>query len=151
MLETAIEIKKYEMYGHRLERTAKMMKLYFSRFLNNSDAGVTVDQYVISSILHKNGIMSQQDLAEMSHKDAPTVTRILDIMVEKNLIDRIQDANDRRKFAISLTDTGIEKYRNLEQEVDIFRSECYHGLDDADLEVFSRCLDKIFDNLTKAN
>ncbi|MDZ7898154.1 MAG: MarR family transcriptional regulator [Arcicella sp.] len=41
-----------------------------------------------------NGV-SQNELAEMTVKDAPTVTRIIDLLVKKGLAERTMAENDR--------------------------------------------------------
>ena len=89
--------------GFLLEKTAKLMKLHFSRMLLlHPEIDITVDQWIILDLLHSGEKINQQKLAELAFKDAPTVTRILDILEQKKYIARKTDKGDRRKFDISL-------------------------------------------------
>ena len=152
MYEVELPIRQLEMYGHRLERTAKMMKLYFSRALASSpDIDITVDQYVVLTILNRNEELTQLDIAKASYKDAPTITRILDILTDKGYVKRETDENDRRKFIISITPGGKKIFKTANVTVNDFRQMCYNNISEEKLDVFAECLDTIFDNLTNNN
>ena len=50
--------------------------------------------------------MSQVELAEMTFKDKPNVTRMLEVLERKQLIFRQPDENDRRAYKVFLTEVG---------------------------------------------
>ena len=63
--------KKHEISGFTLEKTVKLMKLTFSRILlMHQEVDVTVDQWVVMHILCKHQQLSQQELGELTFKDA---------------------------------------------------------------------------------
>ncbi len=67
-------------------------------------------------ILH---ILSHQDftmgeLAERMHVTAPTVSRTVDNLVARGLVDRHPDANDRRRIWLRLTSEGYSLAGQLE-------------------------------------
>jgi DNA-binding MarR family transcriptional regulator len=130
--------------GFLLEKTAKLMKLHFSRILAaHPEIDITIDQWIILDLLFNQGPINQQNLAEMSMKDAPTVTRILDILENKQYIHRQLDANDRRKFNISLLEKGREMHELVWPLAQSFRAECYNNLSAEELRTFSSVLVKI--------
>jgi len=130
--------------GFLLEKTAKLMKLHFSRSLaNHASIDITADQWIILDILHQQSPLSQQMLAEMAMKDAPTVTRILDLLESKKYITRENHPADRRKFNIVLTRKGEKMYHTVWPLAQSFRAECYQGLTSAELNTFSKVLSKI--------
>lgn len=144
--------KRQEALGFAMEKTVKMMRLTFNRLLLlHPEAEVTVDQWILINILHKYGVLSQQALGEYTFKDAPTVTRMIDLMVEKGLVTRQADVKDRRKFNISLTDTGTKMFKISEKVAHEFRASAYEGIHDSELETLDTILKKIFDNLAKLN
>ena len=96
--------KKTEISGFIIERTAKRMKQSFKKILKEKNAGITVDQWVILQELKKEDGLSQFEIASRTFKDAPTVTRIIDLLCKKQLLRRLPDTTDRRKFNIFLTD-----------------------------------------------
>lgn len=145
-------VAKKVLSGFKLEKTVKLMKLSFSRILLlHPDIDVTVDQWVILHFLYIHKKLSQQELADLAFKDAPTITRMLDLMESKGLVVRHLDTDDKRKFKIKITDFGKEKHNIIEPLVDEFRSEAYAGLTDEQLITLEIALDTIFTNLSKSN
>lgn len=152
ILETKKMDGRLEMSGFTLERTVKLMKLSFSRILLlHPETDITVDQWVVINMLYKHNALSQQELGELCFKDAPTITRMIDLLVSKSLVSRTHDINDRRRFIIRLTDQGMSIYHFIYPLVREFRSEAYDGLSNEDLAHLDRSLNKIFENLSKQN
>ncbi|MBK9736020.1 MAG: MarR family transcriptional regulator [Saprospiraceae bacterium] len=144
--------KRYEVSGFAIEKTVKLMKLSFSRILLlHPEIDITVDQWIIIQLLHKHTSLSQQELSDLAFKDAPTITRMIDLMVQKNLATRNPDSNDRRKFIISLTNQGIFMYKQVSPVVNEFRAEAYADISNEELATLEKIMNKIFLNLSKQN
>ena len=145
ILETKKMDGRLEMSGFTLERTVKLMKLSFSRILlMHPETDITVDQWVVINMLYKHNALSQQELGELCFKDAPTITRMIDLLVSKKLVSRTHDINDRRRFIIKLTDEGMSIYHYIFPLVREFRAEAYDGLSNEDLAHLDRTLNRIF-------
>ena len=78
--------------------------------------------------------------------NAPTISRIIDNLVKKGLVDRIGEQGDRRKTSISITSQGADLISQCREEVDRLRNLSWEGLSDSDYEDFTRILDKVFEN-----
>ena len=50
--------------------------------------------------------MPQVELADRTFKDKPNLTRMIDVMDKKGLVERRKDENDRRTYNVYLTDPG---------------------------------------------
>lgn len=135
-----------QQYGFRIERTAKRIKQNLQRRFNELNSGITVDQWVILDVLHQQEGLSQYEIADKTYKDAPTVTRIIDLLCKKELTQRVMDPNDRRRFNIHLTEAGVEKVNELLPIVKEFRQGGWDGLNEQDYEQLIRILDNIFNN-----
>lgn len=144
---TPIKDKKSEVSGFVLERTAKRMKQYFQQKLALAGAEITVDQWVVLQQLEREEGLSQLDIARATFKDAPTITRIIDLLCKKKLTQRISDPEDRRRFRIELTPAGRRKIEEVLPVVKSFRREAWQGLSDAEVDRLVASLNKIFDNL----
>lgn len=143
-IKPASNNKKELISGFLLEKTAKMMKLHFSRALAvNQEIEITADQWIILDIVYNLEPISQQDLADQSMKDAPTVTRILDILENKQFLSRQAHPTDRRKFQIVLLEKGRELYDLVWPVVRNFRATCYQDISPEELEIFLSVLYKI--------
>ncbi len=134
-------------YGFLIEKTGKKLKQTLQSLFNHLKEDITVDQWVILHELDKNGSLSQSELGNNTYKDAPTVTRIIDLLSKKNLISRKPDSSDRRKYKIELTKTGKKLIEKLTPYVVEFRKLGWTGLNKKDLKQLKAILDKIYANL----
>lgn len=141
--------KRTRTSGFIMERTTKRMKQYFQRILAEADAGITVDQWVILQQLSQQDGRSQLELARATFKDAPTVTRIIDLLSQKKLVERTPDPADRRRFRIRLTTMGKEKINAVLPLVINFRQAAWAGLSDQQIDQLVDTLNIIFDNLAE--
>lgn len=123
---------EYQPYGYLIERTAKSMKQYLQRKFNEGNLGITVDQWLVLDVLHQSNGISQYEIAKRTYKDAPTVTRIIDLLGKKQLVQRETNPNDRRRFNISLTKEGKEKVANILPIVQEYRRLGWSGLSEPD-------------------
>ena len=75
---------------------------------------LTPDQYVILSLLLENEeIVYQRQLAEIMFKDRANISRIIDIMQQNKLIEKIPDSNGRKIYKLIVTEKG----KKLKDEV----------------------------------
>ncbi|MEZ4909226.1 MAG: MarR family transcriptional regulator [Saprospiraceae bacterium] len=147
-----LPIIEHELSGFTIEKLSKVMKLSFSRrLLMSPDIDVTVDQWVCMKLLHDHGHLNQQQLSELSLKDAPTLVRIIDKLEDKNLLTRSTDHLDRRKTNLSLTKKGITTVAKIKPILQSFRAEAYNGITKSELQAMEEIVYKIFNNLNIQN
>ena len=144
-------IDKYNAYSFLLDRTARRVKQYAQYQFNCQQFGITVDQWAILKNLHQYTDLSQKELADYCGKDQPTLTRIVDILVSKQLVERRANPADRRSFVVHLTKAGIEKVDTLAERISEIRMQAWKHLDEADFEQLKRILNTIYDNLEVNN
>lgn len=148
MTNDAFEIDwKADTSGFMLERTARRMKQFVQEHLHQAGAGITVDQWLILQELNRQDGQSQLDIAKATYKDPPTMTRILDILVEKGLVHREHDPADRRRFSILLTPAGRQKIEEVLPLVRAARREAWGGLTEFEMADLTRMLDLVFNHL----
>ena len=142
-----MQTEHYNAYSFLLERTARRVKQYAQYQFNCREFGVTVDQWSILKNLNQHADLSQKELAEYCGKDQPTLTRIVDLLVRKNLVERRANPADRRSFVVHLTTTGKQKIDMLAGNVGEIRMQAWKNLNEADFEHLKRILNTIYDNL----
>lgn len=148
MLSTlGINEKRSALSGFVIERTAKRMKQACQQYLNQAGIDLTVDQWVILQELDQFDGQGQIELARKTFKDAPTVTRIIDLLCQKGLTQRIVAPDDRRKFHIFLTPQGKSTIVEVLPAVREFRIKAYENLNDAEMDLLNDIMDRIFENL----
>ena len=144
---TPLQGKQSEISGFILERSAKRMKQYFQHCLSSANAGITIDQWVVLSVLDKQDGISQLDIAKATYKDAPTITRIIDLLCQKGLTQRITNKRDRRRFDIQLTELGRERIEQVLPVIQDARRQAWKGLKDEEIDQLVNTLNMVFDNL----
>ncbi len=139
--------EQFSMYSYLLDRTARRVKQYAQRRFTSENFDITVDQWLILKNLN-NTDRNQSSLAELTGKDHPTLTRIIDLLCKKGLTERRVHTNDRRSFTVHLTDFGQEKVERLSPKVAEIRMKAWENLSEEDYENLKRILNSIYNNLT---
>lgn len=135
-------------YFFKIDTTIKKIRNALQKQLNEAGFDLTVDQWVlIDHIFRKQGI-SQNELAELTFKDPPTVTRIVDLLEKKGLVERNPAVGDRRKFNLFLTEKGEKTYTEAFPIVAEIRYKGWGDLDEDDYQHFVRIMDSIYKNFT---
>lgn len=109
---------------------------------------ITVDQWLVIKNLYEKEGLNQSELAELTFKDHPTLTRIIDILCKKGLVERVMHPNDRRSFIIVLSPTGKSKVEELKPSVKQIRTQAWNNLSEQDFAHFKHVLDTIYENLS---
>lgn len=130
-----------------LEQTVRQVRAYAQRHLDLLETGITIDQWVLLKIVDERKQISQVELAQVAHKDTASITRILDLLQKKKLIQRIDDEYDRRKYMISLTAEGQAFVLRNIPIVDQLRNQIVDGISEEELRSLKSILAKIRENV----
>ena len=133
-------------YFFKIDTTIKKIRNALQKRFIESDIDLTVDQWVVIDHLYKHIGVSQNILAEMTTKDAPTITRIIDLLVKKKLVERRMADDDRRKFNIFLTPDGNEVFEKALPMVQEIRRQGWGNLSQDDYRHLVRIMDSIYQN-----
>ncbi|HMQ47958.1 MAG TPA: MarR family winged helix-turn-helix transcriptional regulator [Saprospiraceae bacterium] len=134
--------------GFLLENTAKRMKQYFQQQLQEAEAGITVDQWVVLQVLSAHRGISQFEIAQATQKDPPTITRIIDLLCRKQLTKRVTAPDDRRKFIVQLTALGEQKIADTWPVIEKSRQHAWRGISEKDIDQLKQLLMGIHNNLS---
>ena len=83
---------------------------------------VTEEQWRILQLLSDERGRSMGDLAELVLMNHPALTKNIDRLVSRNLVQRAADAHDNRKVLVYVSDLGLEVVLRLKKSVD-----AHHG------------------------
>ena len=140
-------IKKFDSYSYLLDRTARRVKQYAQQKFSAENFNITVDQWLILKNLDNDRYLKQTELADITGKDTPTLTRIIDLLCRKGFTERVIHKTDRRSFTVHLTESGKQLLNELSPKVGDIRMKAWEGLSEADYEDLKRILNKIYQNL----
>jgi MarR family transcriptional regulator, transcriptional regulator for hemolysin len=93
-----------ESIGFSTAQMSRNLIRYLTHYLKPYD--ITPEQWTVLKNLTEHQGISQKDLACKAKKDQPTLTRILDILERKKLIQKRMNKEDRRSFFIYATNKG---------------------------------------------
>lgn len=134
--------------GIYIDRTYKVVRQDLINRFKQEGVDLTPEQWIILSKLQEKGQLSQTELAAMSFKDKPTVSRIIDLLVQKGFVNRNADGQDRRKFIIQTTAAGDGIIEKAAPIVAASREVGWRDLSQEAYDELLRTLDKIFANYT---
>ncbi len=137
----------FSSYSHLLDRTARKVKQYAQRRFNAENFEVTVDQWLVLKNLNDYPQLNQSELAEITGKDHPTLTRIIDLLCKKDLVERRLNPNDRRSFTVHLTAKGMQSVKEWGSKMPEIRMKAWENLTEEDYIHLKRILDTIYSNL----
>lgn len=130
-----------------MERNMRRARHITYQVFNKHGIDLTVDQWVTLKKISETENISQKEIAEAVFKDAPTVTRIIDLLCKKGLTERKTNPNDRRKFFIHLTEEGEKTIRSVFPLVKLLRLQSTKNFSKEELNELRNYLNRIFDNL----
>lgn len=141
-------MSQYKELGSFIDRTYKVVRQDLINRFKNVGVDITPEQWVILAKLSEKD-MYQTELASMSFRDKPTVSRIVDLLVKKQLVKRIPDKDDGRKYHISITENGEAMIEKAKPSVEESRKLGWTNLTDKEYDNFIATLDKIFTNYSE--
>jgi DNA-binding MarR family transcriptional regulator len=92
--------------GYRLARA-------LDEVIANLGSDIRPREFPILNRLHQHGALNQVQLAELTYKDRPAITRMLDRLIARKLVSKVPDPLDRRAFVVSLTPSGSALRNNI--------------------------------------
>ena len=94
-----------------------------------------------------NSTTSVTELARAAYLHPGAMTRLLDKLEARGILQRVADPNDRRALHIHLTDAGKAIWRDIDQCGQRVREAALHGLDSAERDQLTALLERVRDNL----
>ncbi|HSG47502.1 MAG TPA: MarR family transcriptional regulator, partial [Longimicrobiales bacterium] len=113
-----------------LLRTADEVRRYLTRLLEPED--VTVQQFNVLRILRGAGPegLPTLEIGRRMVEQQPGVTRLVDRLVAKELVDRERDAVDRRRVVCTIREAGLEMLARVDEIFKTMEGEVVAGLPD---------------------
>ena len=124
-------IKEIAVYVNILN--SRIKKCFIDRLQQNG-INVTPEQYLVLDILWEKQSLSQQNIADLIQKDKNSVTKIIDSLEKKNLVNRVVDQKDRRINKIELTKEGLALEKITTEVAINFMNDTVKDIDGQDLD-----------------
>lgn len=109
--------------------------------------GLARAQWQVLSHVRRAGAISQKELQGLLHVEPATLTGIVDALVAKGWLDRLEHAEDKRVKVVRLTAEGEERWGDIPDVVDIVEARMLAGIPKADARILADVVEKIIANL----
>jgi len=134
-----------ERFGFLLSRLARGWRRHLDARL--APRGISYARWVTLVYLQRDGEgMQQRELADYMGIEAPTLVRTLDQLERLGLIERRPHPDDRRAKSVHLTTAASRDLATFSEAAASVRGELLAGIDDAELEVCFRVLERVLAN-----
>jgi MarR family transcriptional regulator, organic hydroperoxide resistance regulator len=108
-----------------------------------ADHELTLDQWRVLDTLVQQGPLSMSDLGGRTRVPGPTLTRIVDRLVERSLLYRNVDATDRRRVLVHAADRGRALCRSLGPRISAAERGGLAALSTAEADTLRRLLERL--------
>lgn len=111
-----------------------------------ADAQPVAPQHLLVLRSVAEGATTPGEVATVCDRHASSISRVLDVLVDNDLVDRRPDPDDRRQVRLRLTDQGADLVRRFEQLDHALSARMLAGFDDEDARRLTSYLDRIAGN-----
>jgi len=135
--------KKFYQAVHQIITTGHWITDRISAELKVYD--MTEPQFNVLRILRgaKGNPLTVQEILEQMVQRSSNITRIVDRLIGKGMVERKECATNRRKMDVSITEKGLTQLKKLDQKVAQFYAPMTENLNDAELESLVELIKKL--------
>ncbi|WP_417320396.1 MarR family winged helix-turn-helix transcriptional regulator [Emcibacter sp.] len=105
--------------------------------------GIAPPEWKVMAHLHRFPDISAADVAEKTALDKVAVSRAVNSLLDKGLIQRSYAQEDRRRSILNLTNKGGDIYRQIEPLVTEYETALLDALDDREKADLDRLISKL--------
>lgn len=115
----------------------------------NQGVSISPEQHFLLRILTSQEESIQSDLAEIMQKDKSAIMRHVDQLEKLGFVIRVNDAIDRRKKHIVMTESGSEVLKKCEEVITNLMGKNMQDISEEELSTFKKVLLKLKENAEK--
>jgi len=128
-----------------------LVPLYYKNVMRNKRAitGVQVAQFHTLKVLREYGPLPMSEIGDRLYISRPYMTRLADLMIIDDLVERRPDPTDRRVINLAITEQGKKHLKSWISGYKKDLSRDLSGLDSGDVEKLYTALEDVCRILTK--
>lgn len=141
------QIHNDELFDILVGKISAAINLTFLRSFVAEGIDISTEQWSVMACLWKEDKVTQQKLCELTAKDKPSMTRLIDKLEKSRLVTRVSDPTDRRTNIIHLTSAGVALQAKATEIVMRVANRTLNGISEEELNTSRTVLKKIMANL----
>ena len=135
-----------KLLGYMLGQSLRVFKNQMVTEFKELEIELTIEQFVILSLLNSNCDLIQRDLASQLQKDKSIIVRQINCLLENQYVVRLTNKDDKRVKNLILTKKGFEKLNQMKEIASEVSRKLLTGISENELEIFQNVLLKIQEN-----
>jgi len=105
--------------------------------------GVTIAQWRVLAVLAEHDTLHSKAIGELASMDKSKVSRAVQQMEAKELLERQKDPADNRASFVSLTEAGFDLYYQIVPQVKQWEEEFMSGVDENEHDTVLKFIDQL--------
>lgn len=120
----------------------------FAKVINQWDLGMH-QQAVLTALveLDDEGVTSQKELGDIVGIDPRNIVPVLDSLENRNLVERISDQDDRRRYSIRLTKQGRDLAQKIKSSGQELEEKMFAALNQSERRTLHDLLLKLYNSI----
>lgn len=135
--------------GFYITQIKQRQERIFEKLLRENGIEISGGQGRILFVLWKNDNLTVSEISRKTSLAKNTVSIVVDGMVQKGILERTINPDNRRQTIISLTEYARNLQGKYEQVSQQMNRLFYQGFSEEERAEFERCLSRILDTLTR--
>jgi DNA-binding MarR family transcriptional regulator len=132
-----------------IHRVYQAERVEMFRLFRDEEEELTPEQWIVLVRLWEDDGRTQTELGESTFRDRPTMSRILDSMERRGLLERRADPESARAWRVHLTARGKGLRKKLVPKAKHLVERSQRGISAKDLATTRETLMQMFANLTQ--
>jgi DNA-binding MarR family transcriptional regulator len=132
---------------YSIEKSIKTYRQFAQKNISKAGIEITIDQWLVLKTIEEDNTISQKDIATKTFKDVASITRIIELLVQKGYLSRNLKSQDRRRFELILTDEGNTIIEKMQPYIQINRAQALKNITDEEIINLHSTLSKIILNI----
>ncbi len=142
-----MQVNEREVFSILTGKISSTINRALLRAFSQEDLHITTEQWSVLSCLWKEDKVTQSDLCELTRKDKPSMTRLIDNLQRNKIVVRVPHATDRRVNLIHLTQYGASLREKVTAVVQSVVDKALKDVSESEIMVARTILNKIIANL----
>lgn len=142
-----LTVDKEVIFGILSGRASSAINRRLYRDFRANGLSITPEQWTILLFLSFEDGITQQELANVTYKDRPSITRLLDNLEKTALIARLADKTDKRSNLVHITKNGLTIAQKAREIALTTMLAALDGFTEEEIKFGEKLLKKVFKNL----
>ena len=142
-----MQVKEQEVFNILTGKISTTINRALLRAFAQEDLNITTEQWSVLACLWDEDKVTQRELCDLTRKDKPSMTRLIDNLERNKIVVRVPHATDRRVNLIHLTQYGASSHEKVTEVVQRVVDKSLEGVSEDEVNFARALLNKVINNL----